>query len=115
MPTLVLAVCPSGTRGHLRRIDGLVLARIRGVASKLTDLAREAEEATSRVRDMTARTARQTREVDALIAAGARTLNRAATILAQERERTATGMRGKVILPAAAVDEAGKAAATDDD
>ena len=86
------------------------------MASKLADLAREAEEATARVRDMTARTARQTQEVEALIAEGTRTLNRAATILANERQREATGKHQKVTLGAATAvaSEADKTSATDD-
>jgi hypothetical protein len=82
---------------------------------RLADLVREAEETTDKVRALTDRAARQTAEVDAFVAAQLRLLNRAAAILAAERERTASGLRPKIVLPPAVIDPARDTSENDDD
>jgi hypothetical protein len=66
---------------------------------RLAELAREAEEATEKVRALTDRTARHAAEVEALVSDASRMLRRAAAVLAAERERTKSGVRAKVTLP----------------
>jgi hypothetical protein len=71
------------------------------VQNKLAAMVREVEETNAKVKALTDRTARQTAEAEALIAQQLLILKRVAAVLGteRERERKASGLRPKVVVP----------------